>query len=134
MKLRLIILILLVCLAAPALAIDSLAVTDLSLDGVAYSLTAAGDDTSYVPNTGEMFLAIANASGGDLTVTIYSQAATWYTLPTGAAASNQTVTITTGTTKLIGPFNQRSWNNTTGYMIIKLSTTTSVTLKAFKFP
>jgi hypothetical protein len=113
---------------------DSLAVTDMSVEGVAYSLSAAEDDSNYVGNTGEMFMAIANASGGPVTVTVYSNVSQWNTLPEGAAESDQEITIADGTTKIIGPFNQRSWNDANGYVLIELSTTTSVTLAAYQFP
>lgn len=135
-KLYLVIALLLVALALPALAaVDTLTVVTISLDGETATLSAAADDSNYVANNGKTWIQVANTNASPCTVTVYSKVATWQSLPEGVAASNLTVIVpaTTGN-KIIGPFNPRAWNTTTGYLLFKCSSITNVTVGAFRLP
>ena len=131
---RLILFLMFVLLVVPAWATnDTLTVQTCSLDGIAPSFTSAAD-TVYFVNNGYTVLEVKNASGSEITVTLISRVAANYPdLPAGAAASNPTVTVaaTTGD-KIIGPFNQRSFNDSNGYVMVTFSAKTSVTVNTRK--
>lgn len=121
-------------MAIPAFATpDTLTVATCAYTGIDRSLSAVTDDTLQFINNGFTVIEIANG-GSEITATLVSQMATNYpNLPEGLAASNTTVTITATTgDKIIGPFGQRGFNDTNGYMMIILSGTTSVTAQARK--
>lgn len=78
-------------------------------------------------NDGKTYLEVANASGGDLTVTVNGQ----ISLQHGIAAT-KTVTVPTAETHLIGPFPGRFFNTDGANEVsITYSTLTTVTAAAF---
>jgi hypothetical protein len=132
---KLYLIVALLALVLPALAADSLTVAEIGLSGTTATLSAAADDSSYVLNNGKMWLHFTNTNAGACTVTVYSKVATWGSLPEGVAATNLTVIIpATSGNKIVGPFNPRAWNNTTGYLLFNLSSTTNVSVGAFRLP
>ena len=108
---------------------DSLAVQTLSVAGITPTFSTPSDDSIYVANNGATLVEFKNTNGATRTVTIVSQRPTLE----GYTATNGTVTlpITTGN-KIIGPFSQTIWSNSSGYILIILSATADVTMAAFK--
>jgi hypothetical protein len=127
--------IVVILLALPALAADTLTVAEINLDGTTATLSAAADDSNYVANNGKTWIQVTNTNASPCTLTVYSKVSTWQSLPEGLAASNLTVIVpeTTGN-KIIGPFNPRAWNNTTGYLLFKCSHINNISVGAFKLP
>lgn len=119
----------------PAFGSATLTVTTIARTGTTHSLAAATDDTLYIANNGRTWVQIANAAGSPITATIVSYASTYNDIPEGMAVTNLSVTIpaTTGN-KIIGPLNQRSWNDSSGRLVLILSSTTSVTVAAYALP
>jgi hypothetical protein len=106
--------------------------TSVVYTGVAQpNTTAAIADGHKFVNGGNVWLEVANASGGDLTLTVQTQA-TYL----GFAVADHTVTIATGTTKLVGPFSTSVFNVGSGadegMTYVDYSTTTSVTVRCYK--
>lgn len=96
---------------------------------------AAGGDEFPNPADEATMLVIANASGGTVTVTITVQQATFAVPGRGSATkSNGGGNISTGTTRLFGPFPAETYNNTSGRVAISYSSTTSVTVQALRMP
>lgn len=121
-------------LSIPAFGSATLTVTTIARTGTTHSLSAAADDTLYIANNGRTWVHIEDA-GAQITATFVSQASTYNDLPEGVAVTNLAVTIpaTTGK-KIIGPFNQRSWNDSSGRIMLILSSTTSITVAAYALP
>lgn len=113
---------------------DTLTVQAVTVAGVQQSLAAADDDTLLFLNDDGMttWLRIKNA-GSQITATVVSKASTNYSvLPAGTAASNTTVTITATTGDfVIGPFRKAGYNDSNNYVMVILSSTTSITVQAF---
>lgn len=123
-----------VAFSIPASATGTLTVATIARTGTTDTLAAAADDTLYIPNTGRTWVRIANA-GAQITATFVSYASTYNDVPEGMAVTNLSVTIPASTgQKVIGPFNQRSWNNSSGQLMLILSSTTSITVAAFSLP
>ena len=101
--------------------------------GLLRALAAAStSDTFADDGTGRTYIEIANASGGNCTVTIPAQTTSVNAPGVGTLTiADITVTITTATTKLIGPFT-RAYINTAGLVTCNLSTASSVTSTAYK--
>lgn len=72
-------------------------------------------------NDGRMFLLVKNGGGAPITVTI-----TTPTTVDGLAVADQTVTVTNGEQRMIGPFPPNLYN-TDGYVYVDYSSGTSVT-------
>lgn len=78
-------------------------------------------------NDGKTFLEVANASGGDLTVTIVGQVSLQHSI-----AATKTVVVPTGETHVIGPFPERYFNTDGANEVsITYSTLTTVTAAVF---
>lgn len=88
----------------------------------AYSAVAASDDFS---NNGTTFLRVVNADASPTTLTIV----TTFTRE-GLALADQTVTVTAGTAKTIGPFNTATYGTTT---TVTYSNVTSVTVACWTY-
>ena len=87
--------------------------------------TAAGGDS--FANTGVELVAVKNASGGAITVTLDIQATT-----DSQAVTDKTVSVTAAETFLIGPFPTAIYNDANGRTNLTYSTTTGLTILAFK--
>lgn len=78
-------------------------------------------------NDGKTFIEVANASGGDLTVTIAGQVSLQHSI-----SATKTVTVPTGETWVIGPFPERYYNTDGANEVsVVYSTLTTVTAAAF---
>lgn len=113
----------------------TLTVADIVEAGVTYTLAAAGGSGDVFPNDNDnrTFLAVANASGGSITVTITAQDTTETVPGFGTVTkSNGGGSVANGATKLFGPFPAAAYNNSSGQVSVTYSGTTSVTVAAFK--
>jgi hypothetical protein len=120
--------------SVPASATDTLTVATIARTGTTFALVAAADDTLYIPNNGRTWVHIADA-GAQITATFVSYASNYTNIPEGMTATNLSVTIPASTgNKIIGPFNQRSWNNASDYLVLILSSITSITVAAYSLP
>jgi hypothetical protein len=102
-----------------------LTVNQVSLTGVAVAPGAAAVGGDTFANNGKTVLEVTNASGSDKTVTIDS-------LVNCNQGSDHdiAVTVATGTTKRIGPFDPSRFNNSSGLVSVTYSGVTSVTVAA----
>ncbi len=78
-------------------------------DGLAVSFTAANADGHSIDGGGDVILLVANASGGDVDVTIQSAAT-----QDGLAIADQVVTTATGTTVAIAGLAARTYDRASG--------------------
>jgi hypothetical protein len=90
--------------------------------GVTLPASSAVTQQSF-DNSGQELIVIKNGGAGPITVTI--------DIPfvvDGQAVEDRTVTIAAGATKVIGPFNRATYNQTDGTVHLDLSDTASVTI------
>lgn len=107
--------------------------TNLSPGGAAYSLAAAsaGGDTFVDDGRERTFLAVANASGGSINVTIAAQKTAVTLGGYGSlTVADKVVAVPAGSTKLIGPFPD-AYRAPGGVVSVAYSAVTSVTVGAF---
>ena len=113
----------------------ALTVQNLTLAGLAPTLTAAagGGDTFANPSDERTFLRVANGSGSSVTVTIAKQKATVSAAGYGAVATaDAVVAVAAGVTKDIGPFPAELWNDVNGAVNVAYSSATDVTVAAIR--
>lgn len=101
----------------------------ISRTGVLDTLAAAavGGDALTL-NTGKQYLHVNNGGGAPITVTIAFNSSA---IIDGQTATNKTVSITNGTSKLIGPFPPSLYNDALSKVQITYSAVTTVTVGAF---
>tara|TARA_R100000781_G_scaffold26759_2_gene19846 strand:- start:4037 stop:4393 length:357 start_codon:yes stop_codon:yes gene_type:complete len=93
------------------------------------TLTAVSGGGDQWLNSGSEFVAIKNASGSDLTVTFTAQTTSFDSPTYGPATkSNATITLASGITGYIGPFETGAFNDASGYCQITYSASTSVSI------
>lgn len=104
--------------------------TAISRAGVVQTMASAsvGGD-ALANNVGTQYLIYTNGSGSSITVTMaFASTAT----VDGQSATNRTVAIGAGVTKLIGPFPPTDYNDpATGNVLLTYSGVTSLTVAAF---
>lgn len=105
----------------------TLSVQTINRDGLeaTYSACAGGGDE--FANAGDEFIHIKNGSGGDITLTIVTQATV-----DGQAVGDRTVVITAGEERLIGPFPTGTYNDGAGKVQLTYSGVTSLTIGILK--
>lgn len=106
------------------LTINVISRAGLDLTALAVAAGAGGDK---IASTGAEFLAVVNGAGTPVTVTLVMQA----TLD-GQAPTNRTVSVTNAHTAVIGPFPTGIYNDAQGNTNITYSSTTTVTVCAFR--
>jgi len=114
----------------------ALTVSDVVPAGLTYALAAAGGSGDTIADDGreQTYLAVANASGGSINVTLTAQTTTVNVPGVGAMTiSDRVVAVANSTTKLIGPFSS-AYRNASGNVAVSYSATTSVTVGAFRLP
>lgn len=99
------------------LAVQSSAQTGTALT---FNATAGGGDQFL--NDGDVILIVNNGSGGALTVTFDPGG-----LPGGLTLADVTGTVDNGDIEAFGPFPGGLYNDSSGYVQVSWSTTTSVT-------
>jgi hypothetical protein len=104
----------------------TLSVQDVNTTGATPSFAAATSGGDQFSNDGKTMLEVKSA-GAAVTVTIASQV----TCNQGST-HNQTVTVSSGGDKMIGPFDPNRFNDTSGYVQITYSQVTAITVGAFQ--
>lgn len=89
-----------------------------------------GDNGNSFPNDGATYIEVIKASGSDVTITI---ASTVEDAPAGTEAADLDITVSAGTTRKIGPFSQKGFNDSQGRVTVFWNTVTGVTWGVFKF-
>lgn len=80
-------------------------------------------------NDGKTIAWVVNGGVGSITVTIPS-----YKTVAGLTVPDRTVTVPSGATRVIGPFDKDVHNNSDGKVTLQFSGTTSVTFALLRFP
>lgn len=110
--------------------------TDLALAGVVRTLAAvnASDSIASVGNDQNVFLEVANASGGSINVTIAKKTSIGVKNVPGygpLTVADQVIAVANGAAKIIGPFPD-DYIQADGSVTASYSGTTSVTAAAFR--
>jgi hypothetical protein len=113
--------------SAATLSVTTMARSGFDMETVAVAADAAKSD-KWV-NTGVEFLAIKNAGGSPITLTL-----TFGTggVVDGVTPTAKTVSVTNGHTFLVGPFPPQFYNDANGFMNVSYSAVTSVTVAVVK--
>lgn len=102
--------------------------TALAATGATISAAAANVDGHTIPGTGDVFILVANGSGGSINVTVVTPGT-----QDGLAIADQVVAVPAGATKIIGPFPPRSFTDEADNLVdIDFSSVTSITVQAFQ--
>ena len=96
-----------------------------TIAGVTAAPAAVNSSDKFL-NDGSTILRVINGSGSSITVTIDAQSLG------GVSFSDPTVTVAAGATKYIGPFRADIFNDSSGYVNVSYSATTTVTAEAIQ--
>lgn len=99
----------------------------ISKAGLAPSTTSAAGGGDTVATGDRVYLYVNNGAGAPITVTIATPGTV-----SGLAVADQTVSVTNGTFKLIGPITRELFGDDDGIAAITYSSATSVTVAALK--
>lgn len=86
-----------------------------------YASAAAGGD--LFPNSGREWVEIINGGGSDITLTVVTPG-TYQ----GQALADDTITVTAGERRHVGPFPPEMYSNASGQVALAYSAVTSVTV------
>lgn len=100
----------------------TLAVQSSAQDGTALTLNSVAGGGDQFLNDGDTIMIVTNGSGGSLTVTLPPGGT-----PGGLTLSDVTGTVADGATEAFGPFPPSLYNDSSGYVQVTWSATTSVT-------
>jgi len=95
--------------------------------GVVPTENAVSASDTFNNQDGNVILEVTNGSGGQITVTVVSQATV-----SSLAVADQTVTIDNGAVKAIGPFKTSVFNDASDDVTVTYSGTSSVTAQCLK--
>lgn len=111
----------------------TLSVQTIVDSGLTGSLAAVGASDQFIDDgSGRTFIEVANASGSSINVTITAVQTSANVPGVGVVTvSDIVVAVGNGVTKKIGPFTT-AYRNSTGYVTVTCSATSSVTIGAFK--
>ena len=130
--------VLVLFVAVQAFAVQTaLTVQELSETPYLQSLTDADEanGNSVANPNGDVFLTLSNPGGNTAVATIVSPNLS-YTLPGYGTVRKISleVSLAAGETELVGPFQTRPWNNSSGQLILAFTGagSTSVALKAYR--
>ena len=108
-----------------------LAVQQIVRTGLAPALAAAAAGGDAFPNTGRVFLRVANANAGAArTVTVASQLPAG-AIPQGAVKTDLAVAVPAQDERCIGPFDPASFNDANGRVVVTYDTEADLTVGAF---
>lgn len=99
----------------------------ISLTGLNATHAAANASGSTVVNTGKTFLSVINADSAAMTITIDSPTAC-----NQGSTHDVAVSVSAGTTQLIGPFPIGRFNDSDGNLAVTFSAVDSVTIAALE--
>lgn len=113
----------------------TLTVIDVDIDGTALATaTPAGGGDVFANNGQDVFFYVANASGSSINVTFTAQNTAFNDIILGEiTASNKVVAVANGATKVIGPFPEAIYSNTSRQVAVLCSATSGVTVQAIRF-
>ncbi len=108
-----------------------LAVQQITRAGLNAALDAASAAGDAFPNTGRVFLRVANANvGAARTVTVASQLPTG-ALPQGASKADLVVAVPADSERWIGPFDPAAFNDANGRVVATYDTEADLSVGAF---
>ena len=108
-----------------------LAVQQIVRAGMNPALVAAAAGGDAFPNTGRVFLRVANANAGAArTVTVASQLPAG-AIPQGAVKTDLAVAVPAQGERWIGPFDPASFNDANGRVVVTYDTEADLTVGAF---
>lgn len=105
----------------------TLTVTQIPKTGVELALTAAAGGGDEFANDGNTVFIANNGSGGDITLTIVSQATA-----DGLAIADRTVTLTAGDLEAVADLDPDIYNDSDGMVQVTYSGVTSLTVNPFR--
>jgi len=105
----------------------TLTVTQISKSGIEMALTAAAGGGDAFANDGKTVFVANNASGGDITLTLVTQATT-----DGLAVADRTFVLTAGDLEVIADLDPDVYNDTSGLCQVTYSGVTSLTVNPFR--
>lgn len=100
----------------------TLTATPPAVGGAAFSAVAAAAGGDRFLNTGNEQLYVKNGGGGSINVTIDAQS------DGGVSYTDPVIAVAAGAEKLIGRFDPRKFNDSSGYVNISYSGVSSVTV------
>ncbi|MCW2242260.1 hypothetical protein [Azospirillum canadense] len=114
----------------------TLSVQSISEVGAALTYAAAAAGGDAFPNADDRtFLHVKNGGGSSVTVTITAQTTTATVPGLGVMTkANRTVAIPAGDDRLIGPFPQKAFNNSSNQVAVGYSAVTSVSVAVVRVP
>ena len=108
-----------------------LAVQQITRAGLNAALDAASAAGDAFPNTGRVFLRVANANvGAARTVTVASQLPTG-ALPQGASKADLVVAVPADSERWIGPFDPAAFNDANGRVVATYDNEADLSVGAF---
>jgi len=105
----------------------TLSVQQISKAGVTMTLSAAAGGGDAFANDGKTTLVANNGSGGDITITLVTQATT-----DGLAVADRTWVVQAGALEAIADLDPDIYNDTSGLVQVTYSGVTSLTVGAFR--
>ena len=111
----------------------TLTVQNVTKNGVdiTHAAAAAGGDEFANDSSQRTFFSVINASGAPITVTIATQSATVSTAEYGTLAqASIAYSVGAGETSMLGPFNNKLFNNTNSRVAVTYSGVTTLTVAA----
>ncbi len=100
----------------------TLTATTPAVGGTAFAPVAAAAGGDRFLNTGNEQLYVKNAGGGSINVTVDAQS------DGGVAYTDPVIAVAAGAEKLIGRFDPRKFNDSSGYVNLSYSGVSSVTV------
>lgn len=119
-------------LFGPSLAAVDLTPTEITVAGVADTVTAANAGGNTFTNTGVEYVEVINASASTITVTIDAFPSGGQGSPGGLTVTDPTVSILASTRKRFGPFPRAAYNNGTNKVTVTYSAVTTVTVGVYR--
>jgi hypothetical protein len=107
--------------------VATLSVQEIDQDGLEATFAAVAGGGDQFLNSGKEFIEIVNDDASDKTLTIVSQITI-----SGLAVSDQTVVVTAGERRHVGPFATGTFNDSSGYVQLTYSAATSVTIAVLR--
>lgn len=118
---------------ACAWAATDLTPANISIAGVADTVTAADVTGNTFTNTGYEYIEIINASGSSIDVTLDAFPAGGQGSPDGLTITDPVVAVAAGARKRMGPFRKTTFNNGSAKVTVAYSAVASVTVGVYRF-
>jgi hypothetical protein len=109
----------------------TIAIQEMAITGLEATYEAANAGGDVFSNDGRTFYHVKNGGGSPINVTITSNHPS---PPPGTDNEDVVVAVTNGEERMIGPVNQKGYNNASGQAEVSYSAVTSVTVAAIRLP